>query len=64
MDLEVVFPTALNITACAFGGKQAVAHAVRASLTPRAGPNNDQLYVTSAHCGACGGDASDRKSVV
>ncbi|KAI0330567.1 regucalcin [Cubamyces sp. BRFM 1775] len=22
------------------------------------GPNNDQLYVTSAHCGACGGDAS------
>ncbi|KAI9060183.1 regucalcin [Trametes sanguinea] len=41
MDLEVYFPTALNITACTFGG-----------------PNNDQLYVTSAHCGACGGDAA------
>ena len=22
------------------------------------GPNEDQLYVTTAHCGACGGDAS------
>ncbi|OBZ79256.1 Regucalcin [Grifola frondosa] len=41
IDLEVFFPTALNITACCFGG-----------------PNNDQLYVTTAHCGACGGDAS------
>ncbi|KDQ63636.1 hypothetical protein JAAARDRAFT_148178 [Jaapia argillacea MUCL 33604] len=41
MDLEIVFPTALNVTACCFGG-----------------PNEDQLYVTSAHCGAVGGDAS------
>ncbi|PIL31586.1 transporter [Ganoderma sinense ZZ0214-1] len=41
MDLEVFFPTALNVTACTFGG-----------------PKNDQLYVTTAHCGACGGDAS------
>ncbi|KAI0715172.1 hypothetical protein C8Q76DRAFT_729936 [Earliella scabrosa] len=41
MDLEVFFPTALNVTACTFGG-----------------PNNDQLYVTTAHCGACGQDAS------
>ncbi len=23
MDLEVFFPTALNVTACTFGGKQA-----------------------------------------
>jgi len=37
IDLEIVFPTALNVTACAFGG-----------------PNNDQLYVTSAHCKASG----------
>ena len=28
------------------------------SYVPCSGPNNDQLYVTSAHCGACGGDAS------
>ncbi|EMD42238.1 hypothetical protein CERSUDRAFT_42678 [Gelatoporia subvermispora B] len=40
-DLELVFPTALNVTACCFGG-----------------PNEDQLYVTTAHCGACGGDAA------
>ncbi|KAJ7597125.1 hypothetical protein C8J56DRAFT_308866 [Mycena floridula] len=39
LDLQVVFPTALNITACCFGG-----------------PENDQLFVTSAHCGAIGGD--------
>ncbi|EJF67034.1 hypothetical protein DICSQDRAFT_142608 [Dichomitus squalens LYAD-421 SS1] len=45
MDLEVFFPTALNVTACAFGG-----------------PKNDQLYVTTAHCGACGGDASRQSS--
>ncbi|KAF9532010.1 hypothetical protein CPB83DRAFT_848183 [Crepidotus variabilis] len=40
-DVQIVFPTALNITSCCFGG-----------------PNNDQLYVTTAHCGAVGGDAS------
>lgn len=27
-------------------------------FTSRIGPNNDQLYVTTAHCGACGGDAT------
>ncbi|KAJ7038101.1 SMP-30/Gluconolaconase/LRE-like region-domain-containing protein [Mycena alexandri] len=37
IDLEVLFPTVLNVTSCAFGG-----------------PNNDQLYVTSAHCKASG----------
>ncbi|KAJ6519915.1 hypothetical protein C8R45DRAFT_1048654 [Mycena sanguinolenta] len=37
IDLEIIFPTVLNITACTFGG-----------------PNNDQLYVTSAHCSASG----------
>ncbi|KAJ7110125.1 SMP-30/Gluconolaconase/LRE-like region-domain-containing protein [Mycena epipterygia] len=37
IDLEVCFPTVLNVTSCAFGG-----------------PNNDQLYVTSAHCRASG----------
>ncbi|KAJ7706086.1 SMP-30/Gluconolaconase/LRE-like region-domain-containing protein [Mycena rosella] len=37
IDLEVCFPTVLNVTSCAFGG-----------------PNNDQLYVTSAHCSASG----------
>jgi len=41
VDLEVHFPTVLNVTACCFGG-----------------PNDDQLYVTTAHCSACGGDAS------
>ncbi|KAH9837125.1 uncharacterized protein C8Q71DRAFT_706698 [Rhodofomes roseus] len=40
-DLQVVFPTVLNVTACCFGGA-----------------NEDQLYVTTSHCGACGGDAS------
>lgn len=39
IDAEVVFPTALNITSCCFGG-----------------PNNDKLFVTTAHCGALGGD--------
>ncbi|KAJ7786413.1 SMP-30/Gluconolaconase/LRE-like region-domain-containing protein [Mycena metata] len=37
IDLEVLFPTVLNVTSCAFGGA-----------------NNDQLYVTSAHCKASG----------
>lgn len=41
VDYEIEFPTALNITACCFGG-----------------PDDDQLYVTTAHCGAIGGDAS------
>jgi sugar lactone lactonase YvrE len=41
VDAEILFPTALNITACCFGGS-----------------NEDQLYVTTAHCGAIGGDAS------
>ncbi|KAJ6610084.1 SMP-30/Gluconolaconase/LRE-like region-domain-containing protein [Mycena sp. CBHHK59/15] len=37
IDMEVHFPTVLNVTSCAFGGA-----------------NNDQLYVTSAHCSASG----------
>ncbi|TFK41074.1 regucalcin [Crucibulum laeve] len=41
IDFQIVFPTALNVTACCFGG-----------------PNNDQLFVTTAHCGAIGGDAT------
>jgi len=41
IDFEVHFPTALNITACCFGGT-----------------DGDQLFVTTAHCGAIGGDAS------
>ncbi|KAI9572890.1 regucalcin [Boletus coccyginus] len=41
IDAEIHFPTALNVTACCFGG-----------------PNEDQLYVTTAHCGAIGGDSS------
>ncbi|KAF8640575.1 hypothetical protein AX17_000237 [Amanita inopinata Kibby_2008] len=40
IDLEIVFPTVLSVTACCFGG-----------------PNNDQLFVTTAHCGALDGDA-------
>ena len=31
-------------------------------LTGDSGPNNDQLYVTTAHCGACGGDGSRQAS--
>ncbi|KAF8974004.1 regucalcin [Flammula alnicola] len=41
VDFQIIFPTALNITSCCFGG-----------------PNNDQLFVTTAHCGAFGGDAA------
>jgi len=41
IDAEIIFPTALNITACCFGGA-----------------DNDQLFVTTAHCGAIGGDAT------
>ncbi|KAJ7225430.1 hypothetical protein GGX14DRAFT_511434 [Mycena pura] len=37
IDLEVWFPTVLNVTSCAFGGV-----------------DNDQLYVTTAHCRASG----------
>ncbi|KAJ7070950.1 hypothetical protein C8F01DRAFT_1108452 [Mycena amicta] len=37
IDLEVAFPTVLNVTACTFGG-----------------PNNELLYVTTAHCRASG----------
>ncbi|KAF8140179.1 regucalcin [Boletus edulis] len=41
IDTEIYFPTALNVTACCFGGL-----------------NEDQLYVTTAHCGAVGGDSN------
>lgn len=41
IDVEIIFPTALNITACCFGG-----------------PSGDQLFVTTAHCGAIGGDVT------
>ncbi|TFK77017.1 regucalcin [Pluteus cervinus] len=41
VDAQIVFPTALNITSCCFGG-----------------PENDKLFVTTAHCGALGGDAT------
>ncbi|KAH7911958.1 regucalcin [Hygrophoropsis aurantiaca] len=41
VDAEIIFPKALNITACCFGG-----------------PKEDQLYVTTAHCGAINGDPS------
>ncbi|KIJ68356.1 hypothetical protein HYDPIDRAFT_173106 [Hydnomerulius pinastri MD-312] len=41
IDAEIYFPSALNVTACCFGGQ-----------------NDDQLYVTTAHCGAIGGDAN------
>ncbi|KNZ71438.1 Regucalcin [Termitomyces sp. J132] len=41
LDVEIIIPTALNITACCFGGDK-----------------NDQLFVTTAHCGANGGDPS------
>ncbi|KIL70746.1 hypothetical protein M378DRAFT_183341 [Amanita muscaria Koide BX008] len=44
IDLEIVFPTVLNVTACCFGGA-----------------NNDQLYVTTAHCCANGGDGSRQR---
>lgn len=77
MDLEVFFPTALNVTACTFGGKQGSAAESQhgcdrteadtqcsrcSSLCAPTGPKNDQLYVTTAHCGACGGDASRQSS--
>ena len=59
VDLQVVFPTALNVTACCFGGKVVVDLSPTYTLILfEQGPNNDQLYVTTAHCGACGGDAS------
>jgi len=41
VDFQILFPTALNITSCCFGG-----------------PKNDLMYVTTAHCGAIGGDAT------
>ncbi|PPQ88653.1 hypothetical protein CVT25_010229 [Psilocybe cyanescens] len=41
IDFQLLFPTALNITSCCFGG-----------------PKNDIMFVTTAHCGAIGGDAS------
>ena len=62
MDLEVVFPSVLHVTACTFGGKQVLSPGrglVRYHIhITTSGPNNDQLYVTTAHCGACGGDGS------
>ncbi|KAJ7487693.1 SMP-30/Gluconolaconase/LRE-like region-domain-containing protein [Mycena galericulata] len=43
IDMEICFPTVLNVTASAFGG-----------------PDNDQLYVTTAHCKA-GGEAERQR---
>jgi len=31
------------------------------SILPLSGPDNDQLFITTAHCGAIGGDASRQK---
>jgi len=45
INFEIHFPTALNVTACCFGG-----------------PNDDQLYVTTAHCSVLGGDASRQRT--
>lgn len=57
IDLQVVFPTALNITACSFGGASSAHSETCLSKQGFEGENNDQLYVTTAHCGAIGGDA-------
>ena len=60
IDFQIIFPSALNVTACCFGGVSAYC----CSLDPfqlfdtLKGPNNDQMFVTTAHCGAIGGDAS------
>lgn len=59
IDFEVFFPTALNITACCFGGEMMQFTSGRSfSCISFGGPNNDQLFVTTAHCGAIGGDSS------
>ncbi|KAF9569652.1 regucalcin [Agrocybe pediades] len=45
VDFQIMFPTALNITSCCFGG-----------------PNNEHMFVTTAHCGANGGDTSRQEA--
>ncbi|KAH9486855.1 Regucalcin [Psilocybe cubensis] len=45
IDFQIMFPTALNVTSCCFGG-----------------PNNDTMFVTTAHCGAIGGDATRQQN--
>lgn len=45
------------MTACCFGGCHTYfTRAIDTNFVK--GPNEDQLYVTTAHCGAEGGDAS------
>ncbi|KAF7320396.1 60S ribosomal protein [Mycena kentingensis (nom. inval.)] len=44
IDLEVVIPSVLNVTSCAFGG-----------------PENDLLYITTAHCKASGEETMQRE---
>lgn len=58
IDAEIHFPTALNVTACCFGGGQSAWSILENHNRCCAGPNEDQLYVTTAHCGAIGGDNS------
>ena len=55
IDFQLIFPTALNVTACCFGGNpcQILFHISYKQLS---GPNNDHMFVTTAHCSAVGGD--------
>ena len=58
IDTEVYFPTVLRVTACCFGGYHHSYFTWVIETNLVIGPNEDQLYVTTAHCGAEGGDAS------
>ncbi|KAG6381250.1 regucalcin [Boletus reticuloceps] len=60
IDTEIYFPTALNVTACCFGGVQLpwLVENHNHSEFCSTGLNEDQLYVTTAHCGAVGGDSN------
>lgn len=56
LDFVVKIPDVLNVTACTFGGEEIRMRGFKfLSHPPPKGPDNNLLYVTTAHCGAIPG---------
>ena len=60
IDAEISLPTVYKVTACCFGGQCLflTLDSKRHLVDNNIGPNDDQMYITTAHCGAIGDDSS------